>query len=227
MDMKPTVANMHFEQLSVLDLDRTMLNTLGFFACFSEVCVAAKLATSAELDEAMQAREARAQAFDPITYLQSKGHDLRTITQAYWHSGAANETYLYPDVQPYLQRSQQLNRGLLILTYGSTSWQELKLRATQLDTMPYLVTPDEAKGREIASWKTDHGYQVVDSMGRLIASRTIELTDDKAKNFSDLPADCTGNWMQRADYSCLPAQRGQVPGNVTIRSSFDELALVA
>lgn len=215
---------LYVEALWVNDLDRNLIDTNRAFDHFVAVCVDEGVAKQAELDEAKRAVELSGGSFDLTKYLLDDGVTADSLKGLYdvFSRTPQPEALLYPDAQRFLDRLQNSGALHLIMTYGEAAWQEAKLRACGLETVPHIVTNSKRKGAAIAGWRTGAVYEVKTDEGIELAHPHVVLTDDKAVSFEGLPADAVGYLVQRGT-TVLASQAGAVPPHVRRVSSMDQI----
>ncbi len=89
-----------------------------------------------------------------------------------------------------------------ILTFGGETWQRMKLQATGLDDIPYIITHVKEKGRLLAGWKqTDRTFQLPEELAvnRISRADSLVLLDDKVISFIGIPSGVTGILVQPED----------------------------
>lgn len=215
---------LYVEALWVNDLDRNLIDTDRAFDHFVTVCIDEGVAKQAELEDAKRAVELSGGSFDLTKYLVEDGVTPDSLSGLYdvFSRTAEPGELLYPDAQRFLGRLQNSGALQLILTYGEVAWQEAKLRACGLGTVPHIVTNSKRKGVAIAGWRTDTVYEVTTDEGIELMHPQVVLTDDKAVSFEGLPTDAVGYLVQRGS-TVLASQAGTVPAHVRRINSMDQI----
>lgn len=216
----------------LLDLDSTIVDSdklLEQFITLARQYVDLSVEQMSRIDtDIKQAGE----SFDAASYVRSrvvKGSSLtqwRQLKKQYVRETSASEVLL-PGAMELFEFLGSTGCHYGILTYGNPEWQHLKLSATALGDVPYLVTARREKGKLIASWQGADGvFALPEEYGGERAA-SVCLVDDKAISFKGFPG--------RPSYGChvvrpgelLPSQRGEVPLNVVrARSLYDVVELL-
>jgi len=111
-----------------------------------------------------------------------------------------------------------------IMTYGPPDRQLFKLRITELDTLPYLVSDTPNKAAVIKSWWHDNAFEVPASLfGQMSRFNTIALVDDKAVAFYGMPAAMRGFLYRPAGTPLLKSQEGDIEEGVVILHKLQDL----
>lgn len=208
----------------ILDLDRTLLDTEALNDGYQSVVRQLDSSLADALMHEKRETEDSGGTFDFHQFLhkqlsdeQVERFDEHVIEQLQSRS-ITNDGAL--ELLQHLAE-RQIAHG--ILTYGSNSWQLLKLRACGLDRLPYSITSDSKKSRVIRSWQGSGGVfhlpheLVAQEMGAHDTFDALMLVDDKAVSFDDLPMNVTGVWYKPSE-NLLKSQQGAVPKDViTVR----------
>ena len=199
--------------LYAVDMDRTLTNEAAISEALGLACASIGFDYAAVLAEQNRI-EAAGHSFQVLDYLreQLEGHRYDRLIDGF-KNHAIPEKLLFPEVNEFIARIHKLGAGMVILTYGPTDWQQLKLQAAGLHEFLYVITDTKQKGPLIASWKTSStNGDVYDA--RVISGSSVVLVDDKAVSFSGLPNDCSGFLVRRPDEPLMPSQLGDVPPQV-------------
>jgi hypothetical protein len=201
-------------RLWALDLDQTMLDTDMFFDQTAVVCKREDITGGQDLHAVRAEIEASGGSFDTFGYLAGQGasdEELDGLATILGDNQEGRE-YLFADTPDFLNILNEHGDPSLVVTYGSMRTQLPKLRATGLDSMPYLITPIKKKGDLIQTW-VDDGYKVTSDNGHKLEGGLVLLVDDKPGSFAGLPEDSTGYLVQRKPPK--PSQMGTVPDRIT------------
>lgn len=200
--------------LAAIDLDSTTFDTGKFYDEIVRVCADEDICSPSILHDARNKYDASGQVFDLMSVLSDNGvgqEKLETLAGVLG-SNKNGEDFLLPGANEFFETLDELGVPHLTLTWGAASLQLPKLRATDLDKRPYLITDDKKKGELIQRWKTPEGYRVVAAAGEILVARTGILIDDKAESFEGLPEDWAGFLVRRN--APRPSQMGAVPERV-------------
>lgn len=211
-------------EIWALDLDRTLLDTEATFDLLTEVCAAQDI-DKQSLAYAKIETENSGGSFDAISYLASGQAGPINLNQLYrdFVEAGSSESLLYPDATAFLEAIDDRRAKNLILTYGSTDWQETKLRAARQAERPYITTTNKYKGEVIAGWSHSLGYEVRASAGRLIVGASVNLVEDKVPSFRGLPTGCRGILRRIKGEPIKPSQAGEIGQNIEICYSLEDL----
>ena len=214
----------------ILDLDRTLLDTEAFQHVYEQVIRERHSDVIEAMSYARDEVERGGGSFDTHEYMQRcvTPQQLREFDDALAERlRQSPESVMNPGSLTLLEQLRQLNVHHGVLTYGNDTWQTLKMRASGLETMPYLVTQDNRKGHVLRSWQADSGAfhlptaLTAQEMGGHTIYSSIVLLDDKAVSFQDLPMNAKGYWYRPSD-NLLKSQVGDVPAHVQTIRHLDE-----
>lgn len=220
----------HIPEVMVLDFDR-MLGDVS--ACMQRFYTAADLEgiDTASIIAARKNIEDDGGSFEPLSYVKEQ------LNEDSYESFCRNFIFrqgpsiLYPDAQRFLSILQYADVPHIVMTYGvNPEWQQLKLKASGY-AMGYTITDTPDKGASVMALRstTDTGepgsfnmYVAAHGRARYRAD-TLTFIDDKAAAFANFPQDAgyKGFWLQRGEL--LSSQMGEVPPNVCVIQSLDEL----
>lgn len=211
----------------VLDFDRC----LGGQALYDDAYEALRTLpadTRERIAAIQQKTEAEGGSFDLVSYLEEHEPETTdTFLEAYRRitKVAGPQRYRNDGATELLATLAHRGTPFMILTYGGKKWQEAKLAAAGLDSIPYLVTDRKDKGTIIAGWydETAAIFAVPSSDGTARRFRQIVLVDDKATAFIGLPEEAKGYWFRPDNSPLRKSQDGEIPDNVTAISTLQEL----
>lgn len=138
---------------------------------------------------------------------------------------ARQKDMLEPGAHELIKLLKEKGRSFAILTYGGADWQQTKLTASKLESVPVLITNDSNKGRIIASWRRVDGLFLIPpemTDGMSVMARSIILLDDKALSFNDIPAGVSGYHIVRSDRKIMPSQEGELPEAIVRANGIPE-----
>lgn len=182
----------------VLDLDRTLIDTLRSAAIYIDVVKAVSSSLSEEVDNELQRNELMGTSFSIHAFVRERIPEgkLHKIEAAYL-AEARTQDLLTKNAYLLLEWLEAEGRSYGILSYGSENGQDLKLKGAKLDHIPRIITLEPDKGRVIASWLTEDGlFQIPKELDSLMpVVETVVLVDDKQKSFAGLPENARGYWF--------------------------------
>jgi len=198
--------------LIVLDFDRTLCDVSIAMQRFYDIAASYNIRSNV-IRAAHKLVQNDGGSFSPLDFVRQrlpKDTYEQFCAQYIDYPGAS---LLYPDADRLLDRIHTTKASYMVMTYGvDPEWQRLKLHASGL-TSNYLIID------------TPHKVASLQALHTARAPHRIVLIDDKANAFHewrDSP-EYGGFWLQRG--KLLPNQRGQVPSNVAIIHSLDELPI--
>ncbi len=217
-------------EVLVLDFDRMLSDNAEYMKRLYRVAETEGVDV-AHIDAARQATEDDGKTFEPLSFLKdsltTEGYDRL----CYSFTNAEGDI-LYPDARRFLGRLQHADVPHIIMTYGPNfEWQKLKLAASGYP-MGFVLTDTPHKSLALMSLRTPSSSDTgtfdmyLATPGRAkYAAQTLTFIDDKAKAFDGFPdtAAYKGFWLQRGPL--LLSQMGEVPPNVTIIHSLDDLVV--
>lgn len=179
----------------VLDLDRTIYNTIKAAELLKGVIALHDTALAAALEQRFEEYTSQGESFSMRDFVvESVGEAEMQKIEVKYHELALQQDLLNPGAREliaYIQAKEGAELG--ILTYGSPLGQAMKIAAANdLKNIPYLITSETFKGALIASWRQDDDrYHLPEELGGFIA-KNIVFVDDKPFAFKGLPIDCRG-----------------------------------
>jgi len=189
------MAGQLYSQFYVLDLDRTLLDTIKATELMRGVIALHDAELAARLEQRFEDYSASGESFSMRDFIaENVNEDEILQIEAKFKEVAAEWDLLNPGAEEFLAylRSRE-DVGFGILTYGSALGQTMKIRAVAvLSDVPFLITLETYKGAQIAAWREDDGiYSLPAELG---GGRTkkIVFVDDKPFSFKGLPIDCKG-----------------------------------
>lgn len=207
--------------LYILDMDRT-LTDVGEFMLVVEKAVEGTEIDFEEILDRQKGAEQQGFSYDPMEFIDSYGPQVSDLFQQKFVELAEVDKVLFPDGARFLGKLKDQNLKHIVLTQGFKKWQELKLRASKLDQLPYIVTPNSEKGFVIEDWINQSGHLVPPGFEQLEASSGV-LVDDKLAAFMSLPDICDGYLINRAGRDLKFAD--ELPENIKVIDSLDQVQL--
>lgn len=186
----------------ILDLDRTVYNTIKAAELLQEVIALHDTALAATLEQRFEEYTSQGESFSMRDFVvENVGESEMQKIEVKYHELALQQDLLNPgasELIAYIRAKEDAELG--ILTYGSPLGQVMKIASARgLETIPYLITSETFKGALIASWRQDDGmYHLPEELGGYIA-KNIVFVDDKPFAFKGLPIDCRG-YLVRSVY---------------------------
>lgn len=208
--------------LYVIDLDRTLIDTDKVIEILFESLVSAGVDGAAFISKLEKAR-INEENIDTKAELDKLGTNIWNKFSEYFLSEVKKRKIVYDDSFRFLDKLAKSKSKHMILTYGlSKAWQRLKLDATQLSDINYLITDTRDKSGLIQSWKDDKGIFQVPKFSSLSAKKII-LIDDREKAFLNTDKLLTGYLIDRAGK--FDKKSEDLPKYTKLIKSFDELVL--
>jgi hypothetical protein len=216
---------MRREEIWILDFDRC----LGSGVLYEHAEAALEQLSPLAKDRivAMRAKvEGEGGSFDVISYLEQDEASLRDeFLKVFEGIVSANDAQIYRNegATALLDYLRTENITYMIMTYGGVAWQEAKLKAAELDNLPYIVVDSKIKGDKISSWyqESDKMFFVPFPDGSIRRSSSLCLVDDKTVAFTGLPEQARGYWLRSENM--LKSQQGEVPPSVAVVDSLHDI----
>lgn len=200
----------------VVDLDRTLIDLEKVMQVFYESCE--QLSIDKNIVTQAQAEiESRGQSFHALDYLKSQSlidgvENFRNV----FLKNSKTEDLLYPDAREFINKIITNDEPVMILTYGETEWQMLKLQAAGLLQVPAVITDNKEKGTWFTKRLMKNGLYNIEHIGE---AENISFIDDKLISFNNLPTNIKGYWINRNSES------DKVPNNIQKIASLREIKL--
>jgi hypothetical protein len=209
----------------VLDLDRCLANSDKLFALFEYIVLEEKVLGKEVLSAAREEVEKSGGSFDATThlrdYLASSGQqDMLLLIKDKFLKASRDYDFFEPGARALLQFLTDNSYPFGILTYGGRIWQQIKLQAMELETMPHIITDVQAKGSIIAGWKQPSGEFLIPPELGGGSFENVVLVDDKFVSFEGLPEKAYGIHVLTKNASYLD---GTIPNHVTQVGNMSEV----
>lgn len=214
----------------LLDLDRHLVDTIKLSNLLEETLAVTTDIPLTLMREARDRTEMTGGSFDEVAFLEpvlrNLNHPLERLMEDFIKLSRKHDVF-ESGARELLEMMKALELPFGILTYGGANWQVAKIRASQLDKIPYLVTPLRQKGEVIKKWQqTDRTFMMPQELyvDKVQRAQTVILLDDKASSFNGLPDEAFGVHVLPGDKEILPVQKGPVGPNVTVVTGLYEAA---
>lgn len=178
----------------ILDLDRTMLDTIKTTKCMEGVIALHDRNLSAVFMQKFEDSNLLGESFSIRDFITEQVGELEMQKIAVkFMAMTATQDLLMPGAKELMTYIRSLpSTALGIMTYGSLLGQTMKIEASGLGEIPFLVTPETFKGAVIAGWRQDDNlYHLPEELGGYSVKEVI-FVDDKPFSFKGLPIDCRG-----------------------------------
>lgn len=216
----------------IVDFDRTLADSdklLQVFVGVTNQYIDLPIEQIEKIDADIKAK---GDSFDTATYVrdhlaaQDASDQWEKLEKQFIHE-SRSLNMLLPGAGELLEFLDSRGDSYGILTYGNPLWQHLKLAASGFNHVRRIVTTNKHKGMLISSWQQDNGlFHLPAEFGEGMVERIV-LIDDKAASFEGFPSQPSHGYQVLDYVQALPAQLGEVPGNVThIESLRDILELI-
>jgi len=210
-------------ELFVSDLDRTHINPDLVIEGFKRVYRPLGLDAD-DLEYQVKHAEELGVSYNVLDHVKSYGSSaLVEEVKAMFLEDCQTNPITYSDSEELFQYLDSIFMPNILITKGEYTFQELKLKGSALDKRPYQIIDTDYKGKLIAGWQTISGLflppvEVID-----LASRSVDLLDDKNKSFRGLPTSCKGIKIDRLGERALVSQRGYLDPRIIVIHSFREI----
>lgn len=187
------------DTFQVIDLDRVLFDTGVFVDDLTSVINREHPGLGTELSKKMEAAYAREQTFFLLRFLrETRGDQWFEDVVAAIAAKNGPDHFLMPGARQRLAGADfitDLRPSFGVLTYGDTVDQLLKLKISQLEDVPLLITDTPHKAEVIESWQNPDGsFTLPEEFGGATVEH-LTLEDDKLRAFSGLPENVTGLWI--------------------------------
>lgn len=221
---------MAMHKFYVLDFDRTLADSdklLGVFIQVSEEFLAIPRSVIEAADADVKKR---GDSFDTAGFVRDYLIDRDqldqwdTLVKRFIHESRSLDMLL-PGASELIELLESRDEQYGILTYGNPLWQGLKLSAAGFNHVPHIVTTSKHKGSLISAWQSDDStFAIPPELGGGVAD-LIVLVDDKAVSFADFPPLPSYGFHVLDQQNALPAQVGDVPGNIHRVTTLKDIEL--
>jgi hypothetical protein len=215
-----------------IDYDRTVGDVNNAILRFNSTARLNNIGTD-KIEAAQAKTEKDGGTFEPLSFVASHFTDTDSgrLDQAGYDRfcwqfvHADGPPLLYPDAVRFLDRLQEAGKPHFFFTWGvNKEWQRLKIMASGYPAYVDLMDNSD-KGQEITDLADpdDGKYyfrRMVGGPGLFIADN-ICAVEDKPDALQNLPKGSHGYIIRRGEL--LPSQLGEIPPNVGVINSLDEL----
>lgn len=208
-------------RLYIIDLDRTILSVGEVMKLAENVCGELGIDFEA-IKNASEQAEGTGWSYSPLKAIEEIADDEQFERfKSRFIETADLKKLIYPDARRFIDKLDELNKPYMILTFAlDERWQKLKLAATKLDKVPFFITENAIKSKDISGWVDDSG-NLTPPVAGISPAASAWLIDDRGRVFDGLPGVCEGFYLKRPDSAdkraeALPAGSRQI-------ASFDEL----
>lgn len=200
-------------EITLVDLDRTALDTVRYGKEFQKFIAEHDKDLAASMAQEQQQVEAGDRSFDMYNYLVLHiGQDAADkLNEDFIKRAQRKEikNLLNPGFEDFFAWMSWRKEAFGIFTVGSEASQTTKLRSTGLDKYPHLITQNQ-KGAELASWVQPDGTFVVPAalaLGDIAVFSSVNTLDDKRDAYVGAPKDGVREFIyRRPGVMLLPSQ---------------------
>jgi len=188
----------HVSTFYILDLDRTLLDTLAAGDVMRDAASWSNIGLADQITQKIADSTLFGEGFSLRDFIvEQVGEEGMAKVEQKYRELILDRDVLLPGARELIQYISDLpDTDFGILTYGSPSGQALKIEASGLGAIPFLVTQETFKGDLISSWRDQQGvYHLPGEMGGNTAEHIV-FVDDKPFSFKGLAADCRGYWVK-------------------------------
>lgn len=184
----------------VLDLDRCLANTGKLYNLLEQIVAERTSVMHEGSEQAQTMTERSGGSFDTVSFVRERleevgQSELWDVLENEFIHRAKMEDMLEPGAKTFIKILDDAHIPYGILTFGGETWQRMKLQATNLEKIPYLITHTKEKGRLLASWRQANGtFQLPEELvvNNIANASSLVLVDDKVISFVDLPQGVKG-----------------------------------
>jgi hypothetical protein len=206
----------------LLDLDRTLFNTAEMTKQIFAIAGQHDASIASELERKAEEDFQRGYPFAIREELEKKfGPEKTDKIEQTLLAQVQPATLLLPNALESIDFAQESPiNSCGILTYGEVRGQTMKLKATRLTHVPYIITAKREKGQLMQSWLQDNDtYQLPEEYNNLNAHQLV-LVDDRLFSFQGIPSSARGYWV--TPQTPTAAEISVLPANVTPVQSLSE-----
>lgn len=215
------------ETFYAIDFDRCLSDTVKLDEIFYRLANDSYPQLNAsELLRERNEIESSGRTFDQIGALQKVFNESELLEFLdTFVSKALEEDTLASGARELIKKLEQHSLPFGLVTYGGIRWQQVKIKASGVDSIPTLITDHTGKGEIIFGWQqSDRTFLIPSDLTKKeLKVRTVVLIDDKAVAFTGLPQVARGYWVQSVTKQLLPSQTGTIPSNVRIARGLEQV----
>ncbi|MGH7218005.1 MAG: hypothetical protein ACREGE_00965 [Candidatus Microsaccharimonas sp.] len=197
--MKTNDAHNSRSLFQLIDLDRTLFNTVRFVELITDEINQSEPGFGASLQREFETAYAEGRTFFMFRQLRQDKGDVwveALVANVVGKHGA--DSFLMPGARRRIEQAALLTDETPawgVLTYGDQIDQYMKLRIIGLENAPTYITRTPHKGGIIQDWaQPGGGFKLPEVFGGAIVDY-LSLEDDKLIAFYDMPAGVLGLWL--------------------------------
>ena len=217
------------ETFYAIDFDRCLSDTHKLDTVFYEVVDEQENVDGDALRSERKYIEDSGGSFDEVVALQKQIGSSALVDFFDTFVERARERDMLSDGARELLDALVANDKLFgIVSYGGEQWQRIKMRASQVEDIPTLITAQKEKGKLFRSIQQEDKTFLIPAelitTGSPVVAQSLVFMDDKAIAFTDYPTEnARGYWVQSPSHPLLLSQRGTVPDNVRVAQGLREV----
>lgn len=186
------------ETFYILDLDRCLGDTNKLQELLEEVLEQEIGFDRQAIVNARREYEESGESFDTVIAVEDildrqgkNGRELWAHIERVFVEESKRRDMLLPYARELLDFLQERHDYFGIVTYGGNLWQRVKMAATGLAKIPYIVTPIKEKSKLLSSWQLHDGSfslpEALSADGFALQAKHLTFIDDKPVSFMGLP----------------------------------------
>lgn len=213
----------HQTVFHILDLDRTLLDTLKLAHTLKEIIARRDRDLTKDIDKEIKQHTEAKTPFYLFEYLAERiGQDkLNSYVNELNYIAPSSELLLPGATERIAFAKSHPGWSVGVLTYGSKRDQMIKLKLAGLQLERFLVIDSPKKGELLASWKRKDGrFKLPLEFGGHIVD-ILTLDDDSLVAFENMPEGVYGQWVTHASIGGV-TELQKLPANVRLVHSLDE-----
>jgi len=208
----------------LLDLDRCLINTNALHMVFDEIVRSTGILDVNDIIAAKKfVEDSSGGSFDTAefvrTELKKRGQlDKWDDIQHEFIQASKDYDYLMPGARELIELLTNRDEHFGVITYGGAVWQQVKMQAAGIDSIPHIITSQKNKGILISQWAEEG---CVPNELECVPFDKVILVDDKVISFNGFPLENAKGYQVRTGVDIL-VDESQLPRNVTsVESLFD------
>lgn len=204
------------KRYTLLDLDRCLLNTNALHMVFDEIVRNMSVVDVNDIINAKKVvEEESGGSFDTAGFIQTElkrlgKEDKWKDIEANFIAASKNYDYLMPGARDLLYTLNAHNEDYGIITFGGSTWQNVKIRAAGIGDIPHFITGEKNKGYLVSGWLS--AGLLPDALGAKPFDEVV-MVDDKVASFNGFPPSNAKGYQVRTGKDIDPNPVG-LPLNV-------------
>jgi phosphoserine phosphatase len=212
----------------LLDLDRCLINTNALHMVFDEIVRGTGILDVNDIIAAKKlVEDSSGGSFDTAefvrTELKKRGQlDKWNDIEKEFIVASQDYDYLMPGARELIDLLTSRRQNFGVITYGGAVWQQVKMQAAGIDSIPHIITSQKNKGLLISEWVEDG---CVPNELECVPFDNVVLVDDKVVSFNGFPSSRAIGYQVRTGVDIVVDETLLPENVVSVESLYDVISI--